>query len=195
MAPNDLYVHADLHGATSVIVKNPSGQPVPPKSLNEAGQLAVCFSAAWDSKVVTSAYWVESSQVNAFFRENAPIFHLLLYNSIWRKKREDFRILQSKYTYYQKIVLKMCSSNIKCISYIYNNIRKRSFLLFIIYIRKDFFLFSFGTKKGFFGIRNRDAHCTYFHCISVVVVVIEKNFIKYFVVCFSFASNKILCIT
>ena len=150
MAPNDLYVHADLHGATSVIVKNPSGQPVPPKSLNEAGQLAVCFSAAWDSKVVTSAYWVESSQVNAFFRENAPIFHLLLYNSIWRKKREDFRILQSKYTYYQKIVSKMCSSNIKCISYIYNNIRKRSFLLFIIYIRKDFFLFSFGTKKGFF---------------------------------------------
>ena len=84
MAPNDLYVHADLHGATSVIVKNPSGQPVPPKSLNEAGQLAVCFSAAWDSKVVTSAYWVESSQVKTlfFFRENAPIFHLLLYNSI-----------------------------------------------------------------------------------------------------------------
>ena len=78
MAPNDLYVHADLHGATSVIVKNPSGQPVPPKSLNEAGQLAVCFSAAWDSKVVTSAYWVESSQVNAFFRENTPIFHLLI---------------------------------------------------------------------------------------------------------------------
>ena len=67
MAPNDLYVHADLHGATSVIVKNPSGQPVPPKSLNEAGQLAVCFSAAWDSKVVTSAYWVESSQVKTLF--------------------------------------------------------------------------------------------------------------------------------
>ena len=82
MAPNDLYVHADLHGATSVIVKNPSGQPVPPKTLNEAGQFAVCYSAAWDSKVVTSAYWVESSQVNAFFRENTPIFHLLLYNSV-----------------------------------------------------------------------------------------------------------------
>ena len=65
MAPNDLYVHADLHGATSVIVKNPSGQPVPPKTLNEAGQFAVCYSAAWDSKVVTSAYWVESSQVKS----------------------------------------------------------------------------------------------------------------------------------
>ena len=87
MAPNDLYVHADLHGATSVIVKNPSGQPVPPKSLNEAGQLAVCFSAAWDSKVVTSAYWVESSQVNAFFRENTPIFHLLIQFHLTKKKR------------------------------------------------------------------------------------------------------------
>ena len=87
MAPNDLYVHADLHGATSVIVKNPSGQPVPPKSLNEAGQLAVCFSAAWDSKVVTSAYWVESSQVNAVFRENAPIFHLLNWLRIFSKKK------------------------------------------------------------------------------------------------------------
>ena len=64
MAPNDLYVHADLHGATSVIIKNPTGQPVPPKTLNEAGQLAVCYSAAWESKIVTSAYWVESSQVS-----------------------------------------------------------------------------------------------------------------------------------
>ena len=178
MAPNDLYVHADLHGATSVIVKNPSGQPVPPKSLNEAGQLAVCFSAAWDSKVVTSAYWVESSQVKTLFSVKTHQFFIFSYTIPFDEKKRrlsNFAI---------KIVTKVCSSNIKCISYIYNNIRKRSFLLFIIYIRKDFFLFSFGTKKGFFGIRNRDAHCTYFHCISVVVVI-EKNFIKYFVVCFS----------
>ena len=40
---------------------------VPPKTLNEAGQMAVCYSAAWDSKVVTSAYWVESSQVGMAF--------------------------------------------------------------------------------------------------------------------------------
>ena len=63
MAQPDIYVHADLHGAGSVIIKNPSGGQVPPKTLNEAGQMAVCYSAAWESKVVTSAYWVESSQV------------------------------------------------------------------------------------------------------------------------------------
>ncbi len=33
-SPGDLYVHADMHGATSVIIKNPSGQflPLPPQS-------------------------------------------------------------------------------------------------------------------------------------------------------------------
>lgn len=28
MAPNDIYVHADLHGASSVVIKNPSGKEV-----------------------------------------------------------------------------------------------------------------------------------------------------------------------
>ena len=51
MRPGDIYVHADLHGAASVIVKNPSGKPVPPKTLNEAGHMAICYSVAWDSKV------------------------------------------------------------------------------------------------------------------------------------------------
>ena len=51
MKPNDVYVHADLHGAATVVVKNSSALPVPPKTLTEAGQFAVCFSAAWDSKV------------------------------------------------------------------------------------------------------------------------------------------------
>lgn len=39
----DIYVHADIHGASSVIIKNPSGQPVPPKTLNEAGTMAICY--------------------------------------------------------------------------------------------------------------------------------------------------------
>ena len=51
MRPGDIYVHADLHGAASVFIKNPSGKPVPPKTLNEAGNMAICYSAAWDSKV------------------------------------------------------------------------------------------------------------------------------------------------
>ncbi len=28
--PGDLYVHANIHGATSVIIKNPSGKPLLP---------------------------------------------------------------------------------------------------------------------------------------------------------------------
>jgi predicted ribosome quality control (RQC) complex YloA/Tae2 family protein len=33
-----------------------TGNPVPPKTLNEAGQFSVCFSAAWDSKVGAYMY-------------------------------------------------------------------------------------------------------------------------------------------
>lgn len=64
MKPGDIYVHADLHGASSVLIKNPTGEPVPPKTLNEAGTMAICNSAAWDAKVVTSAWWVYPSQVS-----------------------------------------------------------------------------------------------------------------------------------
>ena len=39
----DVYVHADLTGASSVVVKNPSGAPIPPKTLAEAGTMAVAY--------------------------------------------------------------------------------------------------------------------------------------------------------
>ncbi|KAG8184693.1 hypothetical protein JTE90_013086 [Oedothorax gibbosus] len=64
MKASDLYVHADLHGASSLIIKNPKGTPVPPKTLNEAGTMAVCNSTAWDAKIVTSAWWVHAHQVS-----------------------------------------------------------------------------------------------------------------------------------
>ncbi|XP_048732715.1 ribosome quality control complex subunit NEMF-like [Ostrea edulis] len=64
LRPGDLYIHADLHGASSCVMKNPSGEPVPPKSLNEAGTMAICNSVAWDAKVVTSAWWVYHDQVS-----------------------------------------------------------------------------------------------------------------------------------
>ncbi|KAH6927814.1 hypothetical protein HPB50_008950 [Hyalomma asiaticum] len=64
LRPGDIYVHADLHGASSIVIKNPSGTPVPPKTLNEAGTMAICYSAAWDAKVVTSAWWVHHHQVS-----------------------------------------------------------------------------------------------------------------------------------
>ena len=63
----DVYVHADLHGATSVIVKNKpemSESPIPPSSLSQAGTLAIASSSAWDSKAVMSAFWVDATQVS-----------------------------------------------------------------------------------------------------------------------------------
>ncbi|KAI9011348.1 hypothetical protein BC832DRAFT_619601 [Gaertneriomyces semiglobifer] len=65
----DVYVHADLHGAPSVIVKNlpaSSGAPEvpPPTTLHQAAYLSVCNSRAWEAKVVTSAYWVHADQVS-----------------------------------------------------------------------------------------------------------------------------------
>ena len=39
----DVYVHADLHGASSVVVKNSSSGPIPPRTLQEAGLMAVGY--------------------------------------------------------------------------------------------------------------------------------------------------------
>lgn len=64
MKNNDIYVHADLHGAASVIIKNETTGPVPPKTLTEAGCMAVCYSSAWDSKMATSSWWVYPKQVS-----------------------------------------------------------------------------------------------------------------------------------
>jgi len=60
----DLYFHADIHGASSVICKNPDSKELPPKTLQQAGNFAICYSSAWKNKVVTSAYWVNDHQVS-----------------------------------------------------------------------------------------------------------------------------------
>ena len=86
MKPNDVYVHADLHGAATVIVKNPGTSQVPPKTLTEAGQFAVCFSAAWDSKVMTAAYWVKPDQVS----KTAPSGEYLTVGSFMVRGKKNF---------------------------------------------------------------------------------------------------------
>lgn len=63
----DVYVHADLKGAASVIIKNKpwmTESPVPPSTLSQAGTLAVATSSAWDSKAVMSAWWVKADQIS-----------------------------------------------------------------------------------------------------------------------------------
>ena len=37
---------------------------MPPKTLNEAALMAVCYSSAWEAKIVTSAWWVYHNQVS-----------------------------------------------------------------------------------------------------------------------------------
>lgn len=63
----DVYVHADVHGAGSLVVKNhvyPQLKTPPPKTLHEAGTFSICFSRAWEAKIVTSAWWVRADQVS-----------------------------------------------------------------------------------------------------------------------------------
>ena len=54
----DLYMHADIVGSASTVIKNPSGGVVPPITLQEAACFSVARSNAWTSKVLVSAYWV-----------------------------------------------------------------------------------------------------------------------------------------
>jgi predicted ribosome quality control (RQC) complex YloA/Tae2 family protein len=63
----DVYVHADMHGAPTVIIKNDPktpDAPIPPSTLAQAGNLSVCCSNAWDSKAAMGAWWVNADQVS-----------------------------------------------------------------------------------------------------------------------------------
>lgn len=63
----DAYVHADLKNAASVVIKNNPATPdapIPPSTLNQAGNLCVATSSAWDSKAVMSAWWTPATQVS-----------------------------------------------------------------------------------------------------------------------------------
>ncbi|KAL4749265.1 hypothetical protein BDW72DRAFT_204900 [Aspergillus terricola var. indicus] len=63
----DVFVYADLEGATPMIVKNKPGalsSSISPTTLSQAGNLCVATSTAWDSKAIMSAYWVDAAQVS-----------------------------------------------------------------------------------------------------------------------------------
>ncbi|RYP86182.1 hypothetical protein DL769_000794 [Monosporascus sp. CRB-8-3] len=85
----DIYVHADLHGAASVIIKNnpkTPDAPIPPSTLSQAGSLAVCSSSAWDSKAVMSAWWVNADQVS----KSAPTGEYLPTGSFMVRGKKNF---------------------------------------------------------------------------------------------------------
>ncbi|KDP27972.1 hypothetical protein JCGZ_19052 [Jatropha curcas] len=74
MSKGDLYVHADLHGASSTVIKN--HRPEQP----------VCHSQAWDSKIVTSAWWVYPHQVS----KSAPTGEYLTVGSFMIRGKKNF---------------------------------------------------------------------------------------------------------
>jgi predicted ribosome quality control (RQC) complex YloA/Tae2 family protein len=83
---SDVYVHAEIQGASSVVIKNPNGGDVPPKTLLEAGTMAISYSVAWDAKVVTSAYWVKADQVS----KTAPTGEYLSTGSFMIRGKKNF---------------------------------------------------------------------------------------------------------
>jgi len=61
MEPQDLYVHADIQGAPSVVIKN--GQSAPDKTIAEAAQCAATYSKGWNHFGSVECYWVNPDQV------------------------------------------------------------------------------------------------------------------------------------
>ncbi|KAG2182712.1 hypothetical protein INT44_005692 [Umbelopsis vinacea] len=87
LSKDDVYVHADLHGAASVIIKNSNpGHEIPPNTLHQAGIMSVCQSKAWEAKIVTSAYWVLPDQVS----KSAPTGEYLTTGSFMIRGKKNF---------------------------------------------------------------------------------------------------------
>jgi predicted ribosome quality control (RQC) complex YloA/Tae2 family protein len=52
MRKDDIYLHADYHGAASTILRNHKPSLIVPRaSLDEAAVYSLCRSKAWDAKV------------------------------------------------------------------------------------------------------------------------------------------------
>jgi predicted ribosome quality control (RQC) complex YloA/Tae2 family protein len=66
LGERDVYAHADIHGAPSVVVKAAQGQPeIPERTLREACQFALATAKAWAAGLASgSAYWVRPDQVS-----------------------------------------------------------------------------------------------------------------------------------
>lgn len=82
----DKYVHADIHGASTCIIKNPNDDDLPPKTLKEAGTLSICHSKGWKNKIVSSAWWVDANQVS----KTAPSGEYLSTGSFMIRGKKNF---------------------------------------------------------------------------------------------------------
>lgn len=68
MEDDDIYVHADVHGAPSCIIKardiHGNKKDIGEETIKEACQFAASYSKAWNQFSVASAYWVYPWQVS-----------------------------------------------------------------------------------------------------------------------------------
>ena len=63
MGEKDTYLHADIHGGASGMIKT-NGKEVDEESLREACHFVVCYSKAWGSISSCDGYWVRPDQVS-----------------------------------------------------------------------------------------------------------------------------------
>lgn len=63
-SPNDIFIHADIHGAPVVIIKT-QGKPVGESTIQEAFDFAASYSRAWKHGYASiEVYWVNPEQVS-----------------------------------------------------------------------------------------------------------------------------------
>jgi predicted ribosome quality control (RQC) complex YloA/Tae2 family protein len=63
MEPNDIYLHADIHGASSTVIKL-NGDEINDTLLKESGEFAASFSSAWSMGFTSQdTFWVHPDQV------------------------------------------------------------------------------------------------------------------------------------
>lgn len=63
LKPGDIYLHAEIHGAASVVIKNNTKRHVPEISIQQAAEFAVSRSTAWKSNEPCKCFWVYHDQV------------------------------------------------------------------------------------------------------------------------------------
>ncbi|KAL2062466.1 hypothetical protein VTL71DRAFT_6732 [Oculimacula yallundae] len=85
----DVYVHAEVQGAASVVIRNnpkTPDAPIPPSTLSQAGTLSISCSTAWDAKAGMSAWWVNADQV----AKSAPSGEFLPTGSFMIRGKKNF---------------------------------------------------------------------------------------------------------
>lgn len=101
LRPGDAYLHADVFGASSCILRAkrkripcPSKNkkystkvlPLSEQALREAGHFTICNSSAWSTKMITSAWYVESHQVS----KTAPSGEYLTVGSFMVRGKKNY---------------------------------------------------------------------------------------------------------